>query len=54
MLTEWLSDLKAQFILNFIDDNRWKYLLDGLVVTLEITFLAVLLGITIGPDRAES
>ena len=48
MLTEWLSDLKAQFILNFIDDNRWKYLLDGLGVTLEITFLAVLLGITIG------
>ena len=48
MLTDWLSDLKAQFILNFIDDNRWKYLLDGLGVTLEITFLAVLLGITIG------
>ena len=48
MLTDWLSNLKAQFILNFIDDNRWKYLLDGLGVTLEITFLAVLLGITIG------
>lgn len=47
-MTEWLSSLKAQFILNFIDDNRWKYLLDGLGVTLEITFLAVLLGITIG------
>lgn len=47
-MNEWFSDLKAQFILNFIDDNRWKYLLDGLGITLEITFFALLLGLTIG------
>lgn len=47
-MTEWFNDLKAQFILNFIDDNRWQYLLNGLGITLEITFFAVLLGISIG------
>ena len=47
-MSEWLSDLKAQFILNFIDDDRWRYLLDGLGVTLEITVFALLIGLTIG------
>ena len=47
-MQEWLFSLKDRFILNFIDDNRWKYLADGLVVTLEVTFFAVLLGILIG------
>jgi len=40
--------LKEQFILNFIDDSRWKYLLQGLGNTLSIAFFAVLLGIVIG------
>ena len=43
-----LSQLAADFKLNFLDDSRWTYLLNGLVVTLEITFAAVLLGIVIG------
>lgn len=43
-----LSPLAADFKLNFIDDDRWEYLLDGLWVTLEITLFAVLLGIVIG------
>ena len=34
--------------LNFIKDSRWHYLTDGLLVTLEVTFFAVLLGIVIG------
>ena len=34
--------------LNFIEDDRWKYIVDGLVVTLEITFAAVLIGIVLG------
>lgn len=40
--------LKEQFVLNFIDDARWKYLLSGLVNTLQIAFFAVLLGVVIG------
>ncbi len=36
------------FYLNFIDDNRWKYIVDGLGVTLEVTLFAVILGIFLG------
>lgn len=44
----WWSSFVDHFYLNFIADNRWKYLWNGLGVTLKITFLAVLLGIAIG------
>ena len=30
---------------NFIADHRWRYLTNGLAVTLEVTFFAVLLGV---------
>ena len=36
------------FYLNFIKDARWKYLTDGLWVTLRVTFFAVLIGIFLG------
>ncbi|NCC08264.1 MAG: amino acid ABC transporter permease [Clostridia bacterium] len=39
---------KERFILNFIEDNRWKYLLDGLSNTLVITIFALMLGVTLG------
>lgn len=42
------EELKAQFILNFITDDRWMSLLRGLVVTLKITFFAVILGFVLG------
>ena len=44
MLQEW----QEKFINNFITDNRWKYIADGLCVTLEVTFFAVLIGIVLG------
>lgn len=47
-MSEWLADLKTQFILNFIDDSRWMYLTNGLKLTLTIAFFALLIGITIG------
>lgn len=47
-MAEWFADLKDEFILNFIDDNRWKYLLDGLGNTLKITLFALILGVIIG------
>ncbi len=40
--------LKEQFILNFVDDNRWKYLVNGLKNTLIITLFALLIGVVIG------
>jgi len=42
------EEFKSEFILNFIDDNRWQYLTSGLAVTLEITFFAAILGLFIG------
>lgn len=33
--------------LNFIKDDRWKYITGGLKVTLEVTLFAVLIGIAI-------
>ena len=44
----WFADLKDEFVLNFIDKDRWRFLADGLGVTLEVTFFAVLIGILIG------
>lgn len=43
-----LSKTVEEFKSNFIVGDRWHYLLNGLLVTLEITFFAVLIGIVIG------
>lgn len=43
-----MQSLYESFVLNFIKDDRWKYLTNGLAVTLKITFFAVLLGLAIG------
>lgn len=40
--------LKEKIILNFIEDNRWMYLADGLKATMTITVFAVLIGIMLG------
>ena len=40
--------LKAEFIFNFIEGDRWKYIVNGLGVTLQVTFFALLLGTVIG------
>ncbi len=40
--------LKDRFILNFVAEDRWQYLVNGLKVTLIVAFFAALLGIVIG------
>ncbi|MCR5529170.1 MAG: amino acid ABC transporter permease [Saccharofermentans sp.] len=47
-LPAWLSKLRDEFILNFVDDDRYQYISKGLLVTLEVTFFAVILGIFLG------
>lgn len=42
------QSLKDQFILNFIDDDRWKWILTGLKSTLIITFFSLIIGLIIG------
>lgn len=44
----WFESFKADFILNFVQANRWKYLVDGLGATLIITLLAGIMGMIIG------
>lgn len=44
----FLAEFIKDFTLNFIKDNRWKYLVNGLGVTLRVTLFAVLIGIVIG------
>lgn len=43
-----MQNFVEQFTLNFINDNRYQYILQGFVNTLIITFLAALLGIALG------
>ncbi len=49
---EWFqvtaAEFAKQFHLNFIKDNRWEYIVDGLGRTLIITVLAAILGFAIG------
>ncbi len=47
-MRNWFEDFSAEFRLNFLDGNKWKWLLDGLGNTLIITFFAVLIGIVVG------
>ena len=47
-MQDWFSEVKRIFVLSFITDDRWKFLLSGLGITLRITFFALLIGIAIG------
>ena len=43
-----MQELKSSFISNFIDDNRWRYITDGLKITLLVPVFAVLIGVVLG------
>lgn len=43
-----MNNFTESFYQNFIEDSRWKYLLNGLENTLLITVFALLLGVVIG------
>ena len=43
-----MGDFQARFYLNFIKDDRWTYIWNGLLVTLEVTLFATLIGILLG------
>lgn len=47
-LYEWFADLKADFILNFIAENRWKFITSGLKNTLIITLFSLIIGVLLG------
>ena len=43
-----MQELKSSFISNFMEDNRWRYITDGLKITLLVTVFAVLIGVVLG------
>lgn len=43
-----LENFTNSFYLNFIKEDRWKYIVNGLGVTLEVTFFALLIGVLLG------
>lgn len=47
-LVNFWNSLSRQFYLNFIKDNRWRYLTKGLKNTLLITAISLVIGIVIG------
>jgi His/Glu/Gln/Arg/opine family amino acid ABC transporter permease subunit len=51
-IPDWLAatgeSLKSQFILNFVEKDRYMYIVKGLGITLKVTFFAVILGIILG------
>lgn len=44
----WLQRMQHKFYVDFIDDDRWRYITSGLQTTLEVTFFAVIIGILLG------
>ena len=47
-LLSWISDFTSEFKRNFVDDDMWKYIWNGLITTLELTGCSLLLGILLG------
>lgn len=47
-IPQLIQEFTNDFYLNFIKEDRWKYIVDGLGVTLEVTLFAVLIGIALG------
>lgn len=43
-----MSNFKDRIITNFVSQERWKYIWNGLGVTLQVTLFAVLMGIVLG------
>ncbi len=44
----FISGFKEQFHENFIVDSRWRYIADGVLTTLRISFFAVIIGVVGG------
>ena len=43
-----IDNFKSAFYQNFIQDDRWRYIVDGLGNTLKITLFSVVIGIALG------
>lgn len=48
VFTKWLGDFGEELYRNIIAKGRWHYIVDGLLITLQVTFFAILIGLVIG------
>lgn len=48
LFLSWCTDVQLKFIQSFITENRWKLMLRGFGITVEVSILAAILGIAIG------
>lgn len=47
-MSKWFSELQEKFVEDFIVDQRYLYIVDGLKTTLLVTFMALILGLILG------
>lgn len=47
-MAEWFNELAEKFNSCFIEDNRWKWMLEGLGNTMIITIFALIIGVILG------
>ena len=47
-MAEFFNEIARQFSENFIEGDRWRFLTNGLLVTLKVTLFAALIGIVLG------
>lgn len=47
-LAQWFQGVQAEFVLNFIEKERWRLLLNGLGNTLLMSLMAVIIGVILG------
>ena len=47
-MTEWWNDLVGKFVLDFVEKERWRYITNGVKITLQVTAAALLMGLVIG------
>lgn len=47
-MSEWFASIADKFYIAFIEADRWKLYLEGLGVTIKISFFAAIIGVVIG------
>ena len=47
-MSAWFANIQQSFINDFIVDERWRYIVSGLRVTILVTILALLIGLVLG------
>lgn len=47
-MPSWIQNFVEEFKFVFIEKERWRFITEGVLTTMEVTFLALLLGLVIG------